>query len=124
MKINLRRNSGVTLVELMVVVSVIGMLAGISVPNLFKSRASTNLGLIRSNLRQIDNMKQQWALETGAAPAATPVEADIEVYFKGGKMPRAAIGEVYNLNPLTEPASAMIPEALGPLPAGSVILAE
>jgi type II secretory pathway pseudopilin PulG len=112
------------LVEIMIAVSLIGLLASISVPSMVRARENSNLNVIRANVRQIDNVKQQWALETRAAPGSTPVDNDLQAYFKGNKMPDPVLGEVYNINALGEPASAVLSCALGPYPAGTAILAQ
>ena len=77
-----------------------------------------------NNLRQIDGAKQQWALETRAVSSAVPLESDVEGYFKGGTMPETVIGEVYNLNPLDQPATATAPFAFAGFAAGATITPE
>ncbi|HEY5505080.1 MAG TPA: type II secretion system protein, partial [Sedimentisphaerales bacterium] len=47
------RNDGFTLVELLVVISVIGLLMGILIPAMGKARAAANRTYCMSNLRQI-----------------------------------------------------------------------
>jgi prepilin-type N-terminal cleavage/methylation domain-containing protein len=116
-----RQTGGWTLIEIMIAVSLIGLLAGISVPSMFKARDVTHLNSIRSNLRLIDDAKEQWALETRVGLGANPIEEDLLVYFKNNTFPRPFIGETYNINEIGEPATATIPVALGALPAGSTI---
>lgn len=113
---------GWTLIEIMIVVSMIGLLAGISVPNLFKARDATYLNTIQSNLRLIDDIKEQWALEHGAGPGFEPIESDLVSYFKGNTMPYPVVGETYSINALGTSASATIPVAVGSWPAGSDIV--
>jgi prepilin-type N-terminal cleavage/methylation domain-containing protein len=112
---------GWTLIEIMIAVSLIGLLAGISVPNMFKARDVTSLNTIHANLRLLDDVKEQWALEYRAGPGSNPTDADLLIYFKGHSMPRPVIGEIYNINDVGQPASATIPFAIGNLPANSVI---
>ena len=65
------RKSGFTLVEVMIVVSTIGLLAAIAVPNYVKARETSQKNACIANLRQIDTAITAWALEdrkpTGAA---------------------------------------------------------
>jgi prepilin-type N-terminal cleavage/methylation domain-containing protein len=57
------RSAGFTLLEIMLVVAIIGMLAGISIPNFLKARATSQAGTCIDNLRQLDSASNQWALE-------------------------------------------------------------
>lgn len=77
MKINTSRKAGFTLVEIMIVVAIIGLLAAIAIPNFVKARETSRTNACINNLRQIDGAKQQWALETSAAPGATPTAANL-----------------------------------------------
>jgi prepilin-type N-terminal cleavage/methylation domain-containing protein len=65
MQIKHRRNSGFTLVEIMIVVAIIGLLASIAIPNFVKARATSQKNGCINNLRQIDGAKQQLLLEKG-----------------------------------------------------------
>ena len=124
MHIRINRSAGWTLVEIMIAVTLVGMLASISVPSFLRARDTASLNAIRSNLRLIDEVKQQWALETRAVSTAEPLESDVEGYFKGGTMPETVIGEVYNLNPLDQPATATAPFAFAGFAAGETITPE
>ena len=86
MKIH-RKTAGFTLVEIMIVVAIIGLLAAIAVPNFAQARQNARRGACVNNLRLIDAAKEQWALETNAAPDASVADTDIEPYLKGNAMP-------------------------------------
>lgn len=123
MRISLGKSSaGWTLVEIMIAVTLIGMLAGISVPSMFKARDTSAINTIRHNLRMIDDVKEQWALEYRIPPGTTPLDSDILSYFKGNVMPKTVIGETYDLNAIGDPATATIPMPLGNYPAGTVLI--
>ena len=55
-----------------------------------------------SNLRFIDDAKQQWALDTGKPPRTVPKAKDLQIYFKDGVLPECPGGGTYSLNALNE----------------------
>ena len=74
------KGSGFTLVEIMIVVSLIGMLAAIAIPHFLRARATSQRTVCINNLRQISSAMQQWALEL-KKDANSPVTADDVVPF-------------------------------------------
>jgi prepilin-type N-terminal cleavage/methylation domain-containing protein len=82
MKNRTARQSGFTLVEIMIVVAIIGLLAAIAIPNFIKARTTSQKNACINNLRQIDGAIQQWALENKKDPAATVKFTDISGYLK------------------------------------------
>ena len=107
----------------MVVVTIIGLLVGIAVPKIMMARDSARLKVIRSNLRQIDEAKNQWALEH-KQPEGTPIP-DVNVlqdYFHRGRI-QEIIQETYWPNAVGMPPTAALPAgvSLGPYAPGAVI---
>jgi prepilin-type N-terminal cleavage/methylation domain-containing protein len=75
--------SGFSLLEIMIVVSIIGLLAAIAIPNFVRARVVSNQTTCISNLRQIRAAIAQWALERNAA-GTTPVQhSDIRDALRG-----------------------------------------
>jgi prepilin-type N-terminal cleavage/methylation domain-containing protein len=87
------RKTGFTLVEIMIVVAIIGLLAAIAIPNFLRARSTAQQNACIDNLRKIDSVKQQWALERGQPVTALPSEADLQPYL--GRGLNGDVNEVY-----------------------------
>jgi prepilin-type N-terminal cleavage/methylation domain-containing protein len=84
MKMKHQKNSGFTLVEIMIVVAIIGLLAAIAIPNFVRARTTSQTNACISNLRIIDGAKGQWALELHMQTTSTPAGTDIQPYMGRG----------------------------------------
>lgn len=74
---------GFTLVEVMIVVTLIALLAAMAVPSFIRSRTAAHRSTCINNLKQIDSAIQQWATER-RKPESAPVDfSDISPYLKG-----------------------------------------
>ena len=80
----MKKRSGFTLVEIMIVVAIIGLLAAIAIPSFLKARETAQKNACINNLRQIDSAKNQWAIETGQQSTATPGWDNVAPYVKDG----------------------------------------
>jgi prepilin-type N-terminal cleavage/methylation domain-containing protein len=76
--------SGITLVELLMVVAIIGILTAIAVPNFLAMRSRAERDACINNLRQIRLAKEQWALENNKDYDDIPSASDLDTYIKDG----------------------------------------
>jgi prepilin-type N-terminal cleavage/methylation domain-containing protein len=79
-----RKCAGFTLVEIMIVVTIIAMLAVLAIPFYSRARNQTYKKACIANIRTLDGAKQQWALENYEAENAAPIPAELDMYMKGG----------------------------------------
>ena len=67
----------------MIVVGIIGVLAGIAIPNFIRARVQSQKNACINNLRQIDGAINEWALETGQSNGATVAAVStVSAYIK------------------------------------------
>ncbi len=81
----------------MVVVSLIGLLAGIAVPGWFRARESAQLHMIANNLRLLESAKCQYALEYRFATSAPVLEDDLLPYLKNSRPIQPVAQEAYGI---------------------------
>lgn len=91
--------SGFTLVEIMIVVTIIGFLAGLAIPAITRSRRASQATRCVVNMRQIESAKEQWAMETFGDIGSPCNSADIAPYLKGG-VPDCPANGSYRINPV------------------------
>jgi prepilin-type N-terminal cleavage/methylation domain-containing protein len=123
MKVIKNSRRAFTLIEIMIVVTIIGLLAVIAVCNYVMARDTSRLTVIRSNLRDIETAKEQWAIENRKGLGAPVVDVDvIKDYLRRGGL-KVVISETYNPNPIGTPPSAALPAdvKLGPYGLGATI---
>ncbi len=104
--------SGWTLVEIMIVVSLIGLLVAICIPSFMKSRETSQLNSIYSNLRIVESAKDQWALQNQKGTGSLPDWPGLSDYIKGGTV-KPATSEIYTINSVGTNAYATCNVRLG-----------
>ncbi|MBI1178045.1 prepilin-type N-terminal cleavage/methylation domain-containing protein [bacterium] len=103
MKTRISRKAGFTLVEIMIVVTIIGLLLVMAIPNYAKNRQIAQKNTCISNLRVIDTAKQLWGMETGKGDNDVPGLSDLVgsgLYIK--VEPRCPSSGTYSFNAISE----------------------
>ena len=106
----LSRSTGFTLVEIMLVVSIAGLLAALALPSFMKARAESIRTACINNLRQMAAAKEMAAMAEGWNDSAGPSTVGnpgyrntISQYIRGGQRPECPTGAECWYNALTVP---------------------
>ena len=95
----MRKKSGFTLVEIMIVVAIIGLLTAIAIPAFLQYRTDTRTGLCVNNLRLLSHAKEVVAVKLNLADGATLTGAQTtNVYsYIDGLLPDCPESGTYSL---------------------------
>lgn len=99
----LKGKKGFTLIELVVVIAILGILAGIAIPRFLDATATARGARIEADMRAIDSASAMYYAQSGKHPtdiaslvassllAATPVAASGDVKFANGSTTTNAV---------------------------------
>jgi hypothetical protein len=88
----------------------IGMLAAIAIPNFVRARTTAQMNACLSNLRQIDDAKQQWATQNKKETTDTPTAQELDAYLhRSFTTLKCPAGGVYTINAVGEKPTCSIP---------------
>jgi prepilin-type N-terminal cleavage/methylation domain-containing protein len=75
---------GFTLVEIMMVITIIGLLAALATPSFSNARTTSRANTCINNLRQLTGAKDQWAMEHGKSETDLVDITEVAGYIKSG----------------------------------------
>lgn len=79
-----KRRAGFTLVEVLIVVTIIGLLAGVAVPGFLRSRKRSQASRILNDLRLINCAVDQYAIENNKSSGVSVPISEWTKYLKVG----------------------------------------
>jgi len=92
-------------------IPLIGMMAAIAIPNFVKARSTAQMNACLSNLRQIDDAKQQWATANNKQATDTPTAQELEPYLhRSFTTLKCPAGGVYTINSVGQAPGCSIPQ--------------
>jgi prepilin-type N-terminal cleavage/methylation domain-containing protein len=107
----IRRQNGFTLVEIMIVMSIMGIVVAIAIPGFFRQRHLSQQRSCQENLQKIGQAKEQYALENNIASGATVVETDLYYQNQSGylkTLPKCPASGDYDYKTIGEDPSCTI----------------
>jgi hypothetical protein len=92
-------------------IPIIGLMAAIAIPNFVRARSTAQMNACISNLRQIDDAKQQWATQNKKETTDTPTAQELDAYLHRSLTTlKCPAGGVYTINAVGEKPTCSIPQ--------------
>lgn len=110
MQIKSSHRTAFTLVEIMIVVAIIGLLAAIAIPSFVRAREKAQQTACILNLKAIEGVKGNWALETRRSNTDTPTDGDLfgaTLYMRD--KPGCPANGTYSLNQVDTKPTCSVP---------------
>lgn len=113
------KNSGFTLVEMMIAIAIIALLASVAIPGFIRARKAAQRTSCRNNLQKIEAAKESWAFDFMRVEGDVPSSDDLRPYLKrrvgGFRCPLdhsdADFFGLYEIQPLgSHPTCALAPD--------------
>jgi general secretion pathway protein G len=99
------RRNGFTLVELVVVILILGILAGVAAPKMFSTSAAATDNGLRQTLSVVRDAIELYVAQQGALPTCTGTGSDFRGFLKSyirGPFPTSPVGQTdFDVKPVT-----------------------
>ncbi|HPY76297.1 MAG TPA: prepilin-type N-terminal cleavage/methylation domain-containing protein [Anaerohalosphaeraceae bacterium] len=93
----MKNKRGITLVELLIVVMILGALAAIALPRITQSASNARQRACDTNVSLINSSIEMYFIDTGSYPALLTNVTDNATYFPDGA-PSCPLGGTYSMN--------------------------
>lgn len=90
--------SGFTLIEIMIVVSIIGLLVVLALPSFLKARKQSQGRRTVNDARQMDSAVDQWAIDYNKKDGDTVDTAVVASYLKTPWRSKDVLGNAFSVN--------------------------
>ncbi|MDD5328005.1 MAG: prepilin-type N-terminal cleavage/methylation domain-containing protein [Phycisphaerae bacterium] len=95
----LNRRKGLTLIELLIVVLILGALAAIAIPRMSQSSTTAKLRACQANVATMNTQLELWYAENESYPALATLVADANYFPDGAPVcPTTGTSTPYSLN--------------------------
>lgn len=111
---NARKNRGLTLIEMMIVVLIISILVAIAIPQFMTSRDKARSRACSSNLRMINQAKEQFAMAKSLTEGSPVAASDLQGYLRDSNFPVCPAGGVYSINNIGDAPTCSIGNSANP----------
>ncbi|MEL6108652.1 MAG: prepilin-type N-terminal cleavage/methylation domain-containing protein [Planctomycetota bacterium] len=97
-----KRRTGFSLLELLAVVTILGVIAAVVIPRISASKVTAQQEVNRQNIAEINSAVERWYFEKGSFPATdlSDIGADVS-FFPEGLPVNPVTGGAYVLNATT-----------------------
>jgi general secretion pathway protein G len=97
----MRSRKGLTLIELLIVVIILGALAAIAIPRITASSITAKRNACSTNIDTLNTAIEMYNIDKGEYPDALATLTSDANYFGSGDVPTCPFGTAYNYNTST-----------------------
>ena len=103
-----RSRKGFTLIEIMIVITIISILLGIAIPSFLQSREKAKSRSCTENLHEINTAKEQCTMANRLGEGVTISPSELTPYLKDSVFPSCPAGGAYDIQPVGQTPTCSI----------------